>query len=249
MKPIVIFCLLSLPLLVCAQKKSELQYEIYQLKKEIRVKDDTIASLRKQRAANTTRLESADFELTQLRSDNAALLQRLNKFTSESVAQTENIARGLETLRAKEKELLALRETLGANDSITIQTLTTMTQLIGQNPNLRVVNGSVQFKLNPAMFGLSDSIATNGRILKLNQILAQHPDMTMEIYLPRKSSTGDDTFGVAGYADRLRAYYSNRQDLAGRVRFLYTDAVYGPFTVRLQPDYTAFYLRLRESLK
>ncbi len=249
MKPFVTFCLLSLPLLICAQKKSELQYEIYQLKKEIRVKEDTIASLRKERAANSTRLEAADFELTQLRGDNAALLQRLNRFTSESVAQTENIAKGLETLRAKEKELLAIRETVGANDSITIQTLTTLTQLIGQNPNLKVEGGSVQFKLNPAMFGLSDSIGTNGRILKLNQILASYPDMTMDIYLPRKQASADDTFGVAGYADRLRAYYNNKQELSGRVRFLYSDATYGPFTVRLQPDYKAFYLRLRESLK
>jgi len=250
MKPFPFLALLMIASPLLAQKKSELQYEIYQLKKEIQIKDDTIAQLRKQRAANVTRLETADYELVRLREDNANLLERLNRFTSESVTRSESIAKGLETLRTKEQQLLEIRNTIGANDSITIQLLTQLTQLLGKDPSLKVENGSVRFTMNPASFGLSDSIETNPRIGRLNQILTGHQDLRMDVYVPAAGGDqSDDTFGLQNYVLRLRHYYLSRPDLASRVSFVTADKDQPAFTVRIQPDYRSFYLRLRESLK
>lgn len=250
MKPFAFLSLLLISTCVWAQKKSELQYQIFQLKKEIQVKDDSIAELRKQRAATTTKLEAAEFEQVQLRQDNARLLESLNKFTSESVAQTENIAKGLQNLSAMELQLNQIREDLSANDSITIQVLTQLTQLLGQDPNLKVEGGSIQFRMTPAVFGATDSIPTNARIRRVNEILSSYPSLSMEVYLPDPVMDEEGKPTVASlFVTNLKAYYQSQPGLSQRVRFLSPTPAYPNFVTRIQPDYRAYYLKLRETLK
>ena len=123
MKQIYTFLLLiAVALPLQAQKKSELLYEIQLLKKEIRSWQDSVAQVKKERAAADGRVQAVEFELEQIRETNANLLENLNKFTTQSVQRTENIGKSLEDLRETEQKLQALRDRIGANDSLTVKT-------------------------------------------------------------------------------------------------------------------------------
>lgn len=257
MKQIYTFLLLiAVALPLQAQKKSELLYEIQLLKKEIRSWQDSVAQVKKERAAADGRVQAVEFELEQIRETNANLLENLNKFTTQSVQRTENIGKSLEDLRETEQKLQALRDRIGANDSLTLKLLTEIRGFVDETKQLKVEKGAISFVYPSTAFYPADSISSNGLVKKLEKVMMDNPEAQLILrgeiasYQSPDYERAKTEYGTPPLLKKLSEYIQRKgSPLKGRVITLHDKSTKADIYFQVVPDYTLFYLQTRETLK
>lgn len=244
----------SLPLQ--AQKKSELLYEIQLLKKEIRSWQDSVAQVKKAKAASDGRVQAVEFELEQIRETNANLLENLNKFTTQSVQRTENIGKSLEDLREKEQKLQALRDRIGANDSLTLKLLTELRGFVDETKQLKVEKGAITFVYPSTAFYPADSLNANGLVKKLEKVMTDNPEAQLILRGEISSYQSPDyeraktLYGTPPLLKKLSEYLQREgSPLKGRIQTLHDKSTRSDIYFQVVPDYALFYLQTRETLK
>ena len=257
MKSFSFFILLALIMMPCrAQKKSELLYEIELLKKEIRSWQDSVARVKKAKAASDGRVQAVEFELEQIRETNANLLGQLNKFTTQSVQRTESIGKSLEDLRVTEQKLQSLRDRIGVNDSLTLKLLTEIRGFVDETKQLKVEKGAITFVYPSTAFYPADSLASNPVLKKLEEVLIANPEAQLILkgeiasYQSPDYERAKTEYGSPPLLKKLSEYLQRESSpLKNRLQTLHTKGVKSDIQFQVVPDYTLFYLQTRETLK
>ena len=257
MKSFSFFVLLALVILPCqAQKKSELLYEIELLKKEVRAWQDSVANVKKAKAASDGRVQAVEFELEQIRETNANLLGQLNKFTTQSVQRTESIGKSLEDLRVTEQKLQTLRDRVGLNDSLTLKLLTEIRGFVDETKQLKVEKGAITFVFPSTAFYPSDSLATNAVLKKLEAVLVSNPEAQLVLKGEIASYQSPDyerakaEYGSPPLMKKVSEYLQREgSPIKTRLQTLHSKGMKSDIQFHVVPDYTLFYLQTRETLK
>ncbi|MCM4168288.1 Cell division coordinator CpoB [Arenibacter antarcticus] len=170
-----------------AQSKKELVQEIEDLESRLRSTETALSEVKRQERINSTKVESYEVQVEEMKETNSILLQNLNNFTEASTRRSDNINSTLANIQEKEGQLRVIREALSSRDSVTLAVLTVFKQNLGPDPKITVSDGAITVVLdNSFLFGeqtKSAKITDSGEaiISKIANILKAHPTMDIEI--------------------------------------------------------------------
>ena len=126
-----------------AQRKSDLIAEIEVLKTEIDSMQTVVVEAKKNEKIGTTKAESLENQVNELKDANATLLKNLNNFAKITNTNSENLNKALAKLDEKEGQLGIIRSTFASHDSTSLVVLTNAKQTLGEDAKVGVSNGSV----------------------------------------------------------------------------------------------------------
>ncbi|NJB70060.1 ABC-type transporter Mla subunit MlaD [Saonia flava] len=238
---------------VHAQKKSELLMEIQTLKVQLDSTKALVTEARKNERVSLARAESFESQVKELQDANATLLKNLNSFAEISNKNSENINKTLASLEEKEKQLKTINDALASNDSTAIIVLTNAKQTLGENAQIGVSNGAVIVSTKKDAFFSEDTSTTvleTGipTLEKIAAILTANPSMGLTI--EGLSMTGELDL-AALQASSLSTILQKQFSIAPeRIIILGKDGnLKEGFNLKIHPQFGAFYLKVRESMK
>lgn len=255
MKKIILLFGMSLFLgtIVHAQKKSELIAEIDGLKKELDSVKSLVTVAQKNERVATVKAESFESQVQELQDANATLMKNLNSFAEVSNKNSNIVNSAMASLEAKENQLKAINDAISSNDSTALVVLTNAKQTLGENAKIGVADGSVIIseKLD-ALFTTETGVEVNATaetfLGKIAEILKANPkakltieglSMTGDLDLPAKQASS--------VADILQSKFEIQPE---RIETLGRDGnLKEGVLLKIRPDYEAFYLMVRESIK
>ena len=261
------------PLIFCmgltgfSQSKKELLMRLEERDAELQEIKEELSASKQEAARYRAEMESVNFQLEELKTTNASLLQNLNNFTELSNKKTENISKSLETLRSKENQLKRISDALTQTDSTTLALLTTFKNTLGTDAKTGLSNGAVTIILDNLF--LFKDVDRNTQVVpeavpvleKIASVLKQQPDLkiivetnsnALEFKDLKLKDNWDlsslqaasvvrifaDTFGIA----------PTRLQSVGRSEYGF-DGIETTTRIRVQPPYESFYSTVREMMK
>ena len=118
-----------------AQKKSDLLFQIENLKDSIAKTNTSLAEAKKSEKVSLAKAELFESQATELQEANKSLLNNLKNFTQVSSQNSKNMERTLVALQTKEAQLSILESTFSKNDSTAIVIRRIFLRKISKNPN------------------------------------------------------------------------------------------------------------------
>jgi len=236
-----------------AQKKSELISQIDVLKKELDSVKSLVTVAQKNERVATTKVESYEVQVQELQDANATLMKNLNTFAEVSNKNSNIVNSAMTSLEAKENQLKAINDAISSNDSTALVVLTNAKQTLGENARIGVVDGSVIIseKLD-ALFTSESGSEVNATaeafLGKVAEILKANPkskltieglSMTGDLDLPAKQASS-----IANILQDKYEIQPERIQTLGRDGNLKEGVL-----LKIRPDYEAFYLMVRQSVK
>ncbi len=237
-----------------AQNKRELQEEIATLKQELAKKDSTINSAKQQERISTARAEAFENQVSELQDANATLLQNLKVFTEASSRKSDNISRTLESLREKEAQLKVINDELGKNDSIALLLITDLKRALGESAQMKVAQGAIVLPISQAfMVGEEESDTTltveaQDYLSKVSQAIKLHPSWQLGLLSQENGiiEAKERTIQI----NNILAILSEETGIdAKAISQKKRDGLLNAFEIRVNPDYTGFYLTVRKNMK
>ncbi len=250
-----------------AQNKKELLLRLNERDDEIQKLKGELAASKQEAAKYKAEMEAVNFQMEELRTTNASLLQNLTNFTELSNKKTENISKSLETLRNKENQLKKINDALTNTDSTTLALLTTFKNSLGSEVKTGLSNGAVTVILENLF--LFKDVDRNYQVVpeampmleKIAAVLKKQPDLkiivetnsnALEFKDPKLKDNWDlsslqaasvvrvltDTYGVA--PQRLQSVGKSEYGFSG---------IETTTRIRIQPPYEKFYSTVREMMK
>ncbi len=235
-----------------AQSKKELREDVAQLESELSQSQQELAEAKKNERISTTRAETLEGEIEELKQANATLLSNLKVFTEASKQRSNNISKTLEALREKEAQLNVLNETFQSNDSVALLILSDFKQTLGEEAKIGVETGAVTVRIDRSMlFGASGDNVTDGAqgfLSKIGAVMNRYPEMMATLV-----AMEDSTQTAPNTAARLKSIGKVMEETAGveskRIQYAKLKSSAESYQVRIHPNFTAFYLRIRQSVK
>jgi len=225
-----------------AQKKSDLLFQIENLKDSIAKTNTSLAEAKKSEKVSLAKAELFESQATELQEANKSLLNNLKNFTQVSSQNSKNMERTLVALQTKEAQLSILESTFSKNDSTAIVILTNAKQTLGENASVTVTNGEVVITENTQnlLDATKTKVSVNGEsfLEKLAKILIANQNSQLTI-------TGK-TDGLLQITNALIATYSIVPE---RISLNFVSTEVAPVLFKINPDYTRFYTRVREHVK
>ncbi|MDA0380581.1 MAG: hypothetical protein O3A09_04990 [Bacteroidetes bacterium] len=223
-----------------AQKKSDLLEDNKSLNALVERNETTIRELKQQITRVESLNETYKFETDNLKSTNKALMDRLSKFTNQSVANIMNIGDQIESMRSLEKQNQQLKGTITQHDSVLIETLKKLRPIISKARGMVLEIGGLKFPFIVNRETSLDSLHLDSRIKSLDSALRAH-----EFYQLR-FLTNSKTLPLA---ERIYTLFTGNFEHTPE-RFLFSphsssDTLY----IRLHPNHEKFYLTIRELIK
>lgn len=225
-----------------AQKKSDLLFQIENLKDSIAKTNTSLAEAKKSEKVSLAKAELFESQATELQEANKSLLNNLKNFTQVSSQNSKNMERTLVALQTKEAQLSILESTFSKNDSTAIVILTNAKQTLGENASVTVTNGEVVITENTQnlLDATKTKVSVNGEsfLEKLAKILIANQNSQLTI-------TGK-TDGLLQITSALITTYSIVPE---RISLNFVSTEVAPVLFKINPDYTRFYTRVREHVK
>tara|TARA_R110002049_G_scaffold309170_3_gene517858 strand:+ start:4198 stop:4941 length:744 start_codon:yes stop_codon:yes gene_type:complete len=225
-----------------AQKKSDLLFQIENLKDSIAKTNTSLAEAKKSEKVSLAKAELFESQATELQEANKSLLNNLKNFTQVSSQNSKNMERTLVALQTKEAQLSILESTFSKNDSTAIVILTNAKQTLGENASVTVTNGEVVITENTQnlLDATKTKVSVNGEsfLEKLAKILIANQNSQLTI-------TGK-TDGLLQITNALITTYSIVPE---RISLNFVSTEVAPVLFKINPDYTRFYTRVREHVK
>ncbi len=250
--------LLPVLLVLCAsssfsQKKSELLVQIDNLKQRIQHLEQEASEAKRAVASSKVKAETLEAENEDLRNANNTLLSNLGSFSALSKKNSENVNKTLSALERKEKQLNEINTIMTSNDSIVITSPERIAQYLGKNAKAEITEGAIVLPndLN-TLFGSDTAVqltqAGKTWLAKVAQVILAHP--TFNVTVEGLNITGE--FG-ATFSQVAEVAKELADTLKVPVASLSTTVKDGNFKegvhIKLQPDYTAFYNKVKEHIK
>lgn len=231
---------LTLTTLTFGQKKTDLLYEIEQLKAKVSKMQDSLAVARKNEKVGIAEAELYKNQATELKEANKTLLNNIKSFTQVSSQNSNNMTKTLEALRAKENQLSVIKDALSKNDSTAIVVLTNAKQTLGESANVSVDKGSVIITQSDFKLYDSNSMlvpASEDFLKKIATILKANPNSGLTIVaataVDQISNVLQSNFGIASN----RIYLATDSGLRQIAKF------------GIHPKYDEFYRAVKEHMK
>ena len=245
--------LFALPMLIHAQRKSDLIAELETLKVELdSIKSLVIASNKNERIA-VAKAESLEKQTTELKDANATLLKNLNSFAQLSNKSSENMNRALEKLREKENQFSAISTAFSSYDSTAIVVLTNAKQTLGENAKVGVSNGSVIVSSSlESLFGTTTTATVSPEgaawLEKIANILKTNPKISITI--EGLSMTGELEL-AADQASAVGVVLKKQYGIeAERISALGKDGNFKEgIKLNFHPNYNDFYTMVKAHMK
>jgi chemotaxis protein MotB len=250
-----------------AQNKKELYYKIEELEQELRETQTALSQSKREAAQFKAETESVSFQMEELKSTNASLLENLNNFTALSNQKTDNISKSLETLRSKEKQLKTINDLLTQTDSVTLALLTNFKDSLGTSAKSGVSNGAVTIVLeNTFLFEEVDknyTVVANALpvLKKIAAVLAQNPQLRVLVEtnsnaLEFKGMSFKDNWDLsalqaAGVVRVLAEEFGiapERMLAVGKSEFGF-EGIETTTRIKVQPPYDSFYRTVKDMMK
>lgn len=223
-----------------AQKKSDLLEDNKSLNTLLERNENTIRELKQQITREESLSETYRFETENLKSTNKALMDRLSKFTNQSVTNIMNIGDQIESMRSLEKQNQQLKGTITLHDSVLIETLIKFRPVISKARGMVLEPGGLKFPFIVNRETTLDSMHLDRRIKSLDSALTAHEFYQISFL------TSSKTYPLA---ERLYSIFTGkfRQSPA---RFHFSphssaDTLY----IRLHPNHEKFYATIRDLIK
>ena len=236
-----------------AQKKSDLLAEIETLKSKLDSTENHVIEARKTEKIAVARAASFESQVLDLQDANATLLKNLNSFAEVSSKNSSAINQALGSLEQKENQLKFITDGIASNDSTAIVVLTNAKQTLGEDAKISVAGGAVIISATlDQLFGGSRnaelSEASSGLLEKMAALLKAHPKM--KITIEGLTMTGEIDVAAA-QASALSTFLQQNFEIAPqRMVTLGRDGNFKEgINFKLHPDYTEFYLMVKENMK
>jgi len=265
--------LVSLLFVVCfmsagmAQNKKELIRKVAELETDLQTTKSALSASQQEAARYKGEMEAVNFQLDELKSTNASLMQNLTNFTELSNKKTDNIGKSLETLRSKEKQLKLINDALTRADSVTLALLTSFKNVLGTDAKTGLNNGAVTIVLeNSFLFNEVDknyTVVENSLAVleKIAMVLKQQPNLNILVEtnsnaLEFKALKLTDNWDLSALqaASVVRVLSSNfgiaptRMQAIGKSEYGF-DGIETTTKIRVQPPYEDFYKTIKEMIK
>ncbi len=250
-----------------AQNKKELLIKVNELETDLQDTRSTLSASKQEAAKYKAEMEAVNFQLEELKSTNASLLQNLTNFTELSNKKTDNISKSLETLRTKEKQLKTINDALTRTDSVTLALLTSFKNVLGTDAKTGLSNGAVTIVLeNTFLFkevdnnytvvenaipvlekiaevlkqqsGLKILVETNSNALEFKELKLKDNWDLSALQAASVVRILTDTYGIA--PERVQAI--------GKSEYGF-DGIETTTKIRVQPPYESFYKTVKEMMK
>ncbi|MCK0156711.1 hypothetical protein MWU65_05940 [Cellulophaga sp. F20128] len=236
------FVILMITSISFAQKKSDLLFQIENLKDSIAKTNTSLAEAKKSEKVSLAKSELFESQATELQEANKSLLNNLKSFTQVSSQNSKNMERTLVALQTKEAQLSILESTFSKNDSTAIVILTNAKQTLGENASVTVTNGEVVITENTQnlLDASKSKVSVNGEsfLEKLAKILLANQNSQLTI-------TGK-TDGLMQITNALITTYSIVPE---RISLNFVSTEVAPVLFKINPNYPSFYTRVREHVK
>ncbi len=249
------------------QSKKELLMTLEERDAEILKLQEDLAGSKQEAAKYKAEMEAVNFQMEELKTTNASLLQNLTSFTELSNKKTENISKSLETLRNKENQLKRINDALTSTDSTTLALLTKFKNTLGTEVKTGLSNGSVtvvlenlflfkdvdrNYKVVPEAMpvlekianllkgepGLKITVETNSNALEFKALkLSDNWDLS-SLQAASVVRVLTETYGIS--PQRLQA--------VGKSEYGF-DGIETSTRIRVQPPYEKFYATVRDMMK
>ncbi len=149
---------LSISSFIAAQSKKDLIAELSQLKQEFKTVQEALNESKKNERINSTRVQSMETQVADLKETNASLLKNMGGFTKLSEQKSKNLEESLKTIKIKDSQLKVINEALTQGDSTKLATLTLfkngLGSSLGQEVQLAIKDGAVYLTMsNGLLFG------------------------------------------------------------------------------------------------
>lgn len=236
------FVILMITSISFAQRKSDLLFQIENLKDSIAKTNTSLAEAKKSEKVSLAKSELFESQATELQEANKSLLNNLKSFTQVSSQNSKNMERTLVALQTKEAQLSILESTFSKNDSTAIVILTNAKQTLGENASVTVTNGEVVITENTQnlLDASKSKVSVNGEsfLEKLAKILLANQNSQLTI-------TGK-TDGLIQITNSLITTYSIVPE---RISLNFVSTEVAPVLFKINPNYPSFYTRVREHVK
>lgn len=236
-----------------AQKKSDLLYEISQLKSELDSLKNELVISKKNEKVSLTKATSFENQVTELQDANKVMMQNLTSFAEVSNKNSENINRAMASLQEKESQLKNIHDALAKNDSTSVVVLTNAKQTLGENSNIGVANGEIIIAANTTSLFTDDkktAISDAGKIWiqKIANILTINPGTALTI--EGLSNTGELDLAAAQATLISSVLQKDFAIDASRISVIGKDGNFKEgINLKIHPQYPQFYGLVKESMK
>lgn len=248
----ILFVTFLFSVVINAQKKSELLYEIADLKTQLDSVNSESVIMRKKTKVAITEAEYFKAQVFELQDANKTLLKSLTSFTEVSTKNSDNFNKAMDRLSAKERQVKAINDAIASNDSTALVILTNAKQTLGENAKIGVSNGTVIISRSLAsLFGTDTantiSVEAEPWVQKIGQILTAHPSVVVTI--EGLSMTGDLTL-PAQQASAISSALQRLDIATERITAFGKDGnLKEGIVLKIHPKFDAFYLMAKENMK
>ncbi len=250
-----------------AQNKKELILKVDELQMEVQETQAALSASKQEAARYKAEMDAVNYQLEELKTTNASLLQNLTNFTELSSKKTDNISKSLETLRTKENQLKTINDALTRMDSVTLALLTSFKNGMGNDAKTGLNNGAVTVVLdNSFLFNEVDknyTVVENAIpvLEKIAKILKEQP--TLKILVETNSNALEfkalkltdnwdlsalQAAAVVRVLTETFAIAPERMQAIGKSEYGF-DGIETNTKIRIQPPYEGFYKTLKEMMK
>lgn len=236
-----------------AQRKSDLLEEIESLKSELQDVRQQLATANRQISSSEAKAESLANENAGLRDANATLLKNLSSFSELSRKNTENVNSALASLERKEQQLSLVTETMAKNDSTAIVLLSRIKQRLGSDSKVSTANGDVIIS-NTLDFLFGDDVSAtltpeaDTWLASIAEIIRSNPSRAIAVEGLNITGEFDTTLKQA--TSVTAALLTTHGIAPEKVHTMVRDGNFKEgITIRLQPDYKAFYSTAKATMR
>lgn len=236
-----------------AQKKSELFAQIDDLEAQLGEVQQELAEAKRDISSSNAKAEALESENVGLRDANATLLKNLSSFSELSKKNSENVTKTLAALERKEKQLSGITDMIASGDSTSIVLLTRIKQTMGENANANVSEGAVILSSSlTKLFGSDTGTALTDEgklwVSQIAKVLLVSPNLSAKVdglnITGEFAVTYDQASAVAKELVGTLSVPLEKVDVAVKDGN-FKEGV----AVSLQPDYKAFYDKVKTDIK
>lgn len=236
-----------------AQSKKELRAEVSDLKRQIEEKDRALSEARQSEKISNANAAEYEAQVRELQDANATLLTNIKTLTEATAQRSDNISRTLETIKRKEEQLAVVNDQLSAYDSIAFIVLSNFKKTLGEDALVGVQKDALTIELSEVgLFGTNSNTSLPGEgknyVNKISAAVMQHQGLgiTLNVTMEEGSSSQLIKARAASIVSAIQEYLS--PDIQ-KVTLKYTKGGIRSYKLSIHPDWTAFYLKVRDAVK
>ena len=236
-----------------AQSKKELRAEVDDLRQQIAQKDQELSAAKQSERISKANAAEFEAQAKELKDANATLLTNIKTLTEATAQRSDNIGRTLETIKKKEQQLNVVNDGISAYDSIAFLLLSDFKRTLGESALIDVKKDAVTVELSEVgLFGSGNTTTLipegNDFLSRIASAVKRHNgiEMTLLTTLPADADAKVIRDRSAAIIESFGA--SVAPDI-NRVNLKYTEGSNRSYRVRVHPNWSAFYLSVREAVK